>query len=180
MKRSLKVSALAVLLSCCLVISSCNALDQVAKWLPVGLDAFAQIVAILTSAGVITPLQASTAGNDASIVNGDFGDLRTLVTQYAQASPDSKQAALDKVVVALRVLSGNLAKIEADAHISDQKTQLTVQLAFGALLTTLSAFQAQLAPVPLMAKRALPNSNDFKKSFNAIMVNGGFPARQIQ
>lgn len=186
MKNTAMKGILAVILSAAIFVQGCSfgsVMSGVAKWLPVGEQAFSEILAIISAAGLLSSQQAASAQAIATKVSSDFGDIQNAVNAYNSAPATSKADTLAKVVTALEVMQTDLATFEADARIIDPKDQNVINLTVGALLTTLAAFAAQISPnksISASAVNAPRSPAAFKQAFNKILASHGYPQYQIR
>lgn len=181
MRNRIVKPALAICLSAMLVISGCSfgsVMNGIAKWLPVGEQALAEILAILSAGGALTAPQSAQYQAIAAKVSSDFGDIQSAVNQYNAAPSTGKSTTLAKVITAMQIIQTDLSTFESDARIVDAKDQTVINLSVGALLTTLAALEAQISPSPSIRTTAVNAPRTpaaFKKSFNQIMTNNGYP-----
>lgn len=185
MRRSLSQISLALFLSTVLVLQGCSfssIMSNIAKWLPVGEQAFSEIVAILAAAGVVGVNVQNQATGAVAVVNKDFADIQNAITQYNAAPSIDKATTLQKVTTAMGVLQTDLTTFLNDARVLDQKDVNVITLAVGALTTTLAALEAQISPSPSVTTTAVnapKTPSAFKKAFNQILASNGYPQYQI-
>jgi hypothetical protein len=175
---------LPILLCVALLASGCAVLNAIAKWLPVGLQAFAQIVMILTDSGAITPGQASSVSDKATIIKADFADLKAAVDDAEKTSKDLYQSKIAKVDAVIGSLQGHLTQLQTDAHVPE-KAQKVVNESVGALRLILATYQAQLPTANNVARGSahagkLPDIGAFRKNFNAILASNGYGQYQVR
>ena len=185
MRMQLARPVLAMALAASLVIQGCgfgSVMNGIAKWLPVGEQAFSEIIAILAAAGVVGVNVQNQATGAVAVVNRDFADIQNAIAQYNAAPSTYKATTLQKVVTAMNVLETDLNTFLADARVLDQKDQNVITLAVGALTTTLAALEAQISPSPSISTKAVNAPRTpaaFKVAFNTIMVQNGYPQYQV-
>lgn len=181
----MKKQFLAIALTLGLVFAGCSFSDGVAqldKYLPVALQAFEGVLAILAETGAIKVGEASTLTAAATEVNKDFGDLQAAVNSYEQVK-GTDSSALTKVTQAIGVIEGDLGVLEQDAHIKDSKAQTTVEAALLLIQTTLGSIEAGLTPTSsVQAKKAAQKLTvkSFKHSYNGIVSQGGYPEHELR
>jgi hypothetical protein len=171
---------LAVVLCC--TLAGCTAAgvwSQIQKWEPTALQAFSYILSILQAGGVIGPNPA--LASDAAMANADFGDLGTVIADIKLAPNDA--TVLGRAVAVLGVLQAHLSQIEADAHLTNTSDQEAVKLGLEGLITTLTAFRAELTPVAAgrakLSSVKVPDVRVFKIQWNTIMVTHGHADKQL-
>lgn len=159
--------------------------QDILKYVPVGLQAFGEIVSLLNDAGII-PTPISTAANlIINAVKAGFADLQTDITNYDAAPASQKTTLLGKISTALQILEGNLQQFWSDLDIPDPALASTVESLLGIILAALGGFASALpAPVStpalneVLRKRATLSKTikvpaqrmtvkEFRKSFNS-------------
>lgn len=155
-----------------------DALAQLNKWLPVGIQAFAGVVAIINpAAGSVLAVAVTTA-------KALWADVSAAVAAYNAAPAASKATVLGKVETALGALISGLPDVLKQIPGGAEYAN-TVTAAIDLVLATLSAIDANLGGVPPVAQatatartakitKAATNGADFKKQFNQILANGGY------
>jgi hypothetical protein len=159
-----------------------NVYDNIIKYAPTALSAFAAILALLAGAGV--PIGPEVLITVAAVKLG-MADLQTVIAQYQAAPSYEKTTLVGKIAEALNAVEESLQKFWSDLKIPDPKLTDTVQGLLGILVSTLMGFSTQLPPVAASAARmALKKSlsvpakkrslSQFKAEFNALMKQKGF------
>jgi hypothetical protein len=169
-----------------------SVMANLAKYLPIALQAVAGVAAIVAP-GAGTAIAALIG-----MINTAFGALQAAVNTYNSAAAADKATTLEKVLVALDAVQGQLA---ATIKALGVATSPAIQGAEAALLlvtTTLASIEATLAPQapPVVASThaahaqaasvgsvtvngiTLPvtgKPGDFKTTFNKIMTDAGRP-----
>lgn len=189
MKKKVTASFLVMALSACLVVSGCSftsTMSKLGEYLPTGISALNTVLSLLAAGGVISGSAATTVGNDGSIASAALADIVSGVQAYNGAPAADKATKLQAVVTALNAAQATLSKLEADVHAPNQADQLMVNGLLGVIITSLSAFEVNLAPASVSAMKvsrasAAPASlKQFKQQFNAILVKGGHAERQLR
>lgn len=189
MKKKFLASGLAVALSLCLAITGCSfssTMSKLGQYLPTGISALNSVLSLLAAGGVINAAAATTVGNDGSIASAALADIVAGVQAYNDAPATDKATKLQAVVTALNAAQNTLSKLESDVHAPNQQDQLMVNGLLGVIITSLSAFEVNLAPASASAVKVsrasvAPTSlRQFKAQFNAILVKGGHADRQLR
>lgn len=168
-----------------------NVFDSIIKYVGVGLQAFTAVVSLLSGSGVINPVEGSAILVIINLVKAGFADLQTAVTNYENAPAADKQTLLGKISTALAVLEGTIQQFWNDVQLPNASLAAVVEGLLGIILSTLSAFASQL-PAPAVGtvpKKALAKlivvpakkrtPKQFKKDFNAVLVQGGYAQYQV-
>jgi len=161
-----------------------DVLAQITKYVAVGLQAFSAVVGIATSAGVINPVEGDVIFGVINLVKAGFADLQTAVSNYNAAPADQKQTLLGKVATAVAVLEGSIQEFWNDLHIPNPTLSAVIEGLLGVILSTLAGWGSLLPSVVGYQKKALPKAivvtpkkrspKEFKKDFNAIIVQGAY------
>lgn len=179
----MKKQILAVVACLALVIGGCSfssAMTQLQKYMPVALQAFEGVVAILVETGALGAAQGSSADAVSTAASAALSDVQSAVTAYNAAPAASKATKLGEVVTALSAAQTQLKNFLADAHVKSSSAQATIQAAVLLISTTLASIEASISPNPtpaqVMAKASIKkvSASDFKKSYNQIVTSGGF------
>jgi hypothetical protein len=147
-------------------------LAQLEKWLPVGLQAFAGVVAI------INPPAGSALFLAVVAAKALWTDISTAIAAYNAAPAASKTTALGKVETAIGALLQSLPSIVS--LLGGSSLSGVVSAALDLIEATLGSIDAQIGgtpPVTAMGakpQKAALSPADFKKQFNSIVTNGGF------
>jgi len=174
--------SLVAMLSVAMIVSGCSfqsAMTQLSKYLPVALQAFNGVVTILVNAGALSSAQGTVLSADSAKVTKGFTDVEAAVADYNAADPASKSTKLTAVVAALNVVQADLGKFLPDVGLDPKnKDVIIAQSALVLLEGTLASIAVNL-PNPSPAAKAaaskvkIVSAKDFKKQYNAIVVNGG-------
>jgi hypothetical protein len=197
---------LAITLSLALIVAGCppfaTVMQKLKQYVPIGLQAFAGVVAI------INPPVGSALALAAPLVNKAWSDLSSTIDAYNAAPAADKSSALGATLTALDALEANLKQSVTD--LGGNPSSPEVQAAQAALLlltTTLTAIESQLvppqAPPALVIAHAhariamaqgprtvmvahdsivlvpAKSPSDFCAQYNRIMASAGHPDRRL-
>jgi len=186
-----------VLLSCTEfftgVLSGCtwpkNLYQNILSYTTLGLDAFQSIISLLTASGIIIPVEGAAISTVVALVKAGFADLQVAVTNYEAAPAANKTTLLGKISTALAVLQAQLGTFWANLSLpTGTKVSLLVQGLLGIIVSTLAGFATQLPPpaasatarsVNVLARLGVTAQKrtpaEFKKDFNSLLIQGGYP-----
>jgi hypothetical protein len=162
-----------------LSLDGCNAWDELAEWVPVGLAAFNGLASIVD--GPFTAV--------ATTVNALWAAVANAVSLY-QHTTDPTNTTLDKVIAAMDALAGGLDQAIDALPVSIPAAVLSAaKLGISLLISTLKAIQAKIEPpatttsaLAVRAHAAITHAvtvapaksrRDFISKFNAIMAANG-------
>lgn len=163
---------------------SSNLFTSITKYVGVGLQGFSAIVGILEGAGIINPVAGTAIFALINLVKAGFADLQTAVNNYNAAPAEQKQTLLGKISVAVATLEQSLQEFWSDLQIPNPGLATVIEGLLGVILSTLAGWSSGL-PAPVgVQKRALAKAivvtpkkrspSQFKKDFNAIIVQGAY------
>lgn len=163
--------------SAMLGVDGCNlgsAIAQLEKWVPVGLQAFAGVVAI------INPAAGTALAISVTVAKALWTDISTAIANYNAAPASAKTTVMAKITTALGALMGGLGDILHQLGSAASSQLGTITAALNLFIATLSAIDANLGGtppvVPVSARvKAATSGPDFRNQFNAIVSQGGYP-----
>jgi len=188
MKHTKTSAILAISLSVMLLLSGCtfaSAMQQLQKYLPIALQAAEEVLAILVSAGIVTPANQTQVQTDFTNGNAALGDCLAAVNAYLASPSASQPAQLPRVIQALQNSQTAFAAVIKDLGLNPSNNAIvTAQLALQSVITTLAAIEANLpTPTPTPTAKArvpIPSASAFKAQFNEIMKVHGFGDHQLK
>jgi hypothetical protein len=128
-----------------LLTEGCNTLNDILAWIPVGLNAFDNIVTLLENVGIINPLAGSAVTALILTIQKGFADLKADIIAYQAITPPPV-GALAKIDAILGLIVNNFQQFLNDVNIPDQGL-LTLVVGFASLiLSTIAGFIGQLPP----------------------------------
>ena len=158
--------------------------SAIQKYVPLGLQAFAAVVSLLTGQGVIAGAAAAAINVAVTLVNNGFTAISTAIQQYETATAGQKPSLLSAISTALTVAANDIQDFWSTLNIPDANLAATIKGRLGIITTTLAGFLTQLpTPVSVSLKQS-PNglstvahkrsAGQFKSDFNAVLTQNGF------
>lgn len=154
------------------------------KYVPLGLQAFAAVAALLTGQGVISGAGSAAINAVVTLVNNGFAGISAAVQQYETATAGQKPTLLAGISTALTVAANDIQDFWTSLNIPNPNLAATVKGLLGIITTTLSGFLTQLpVPVSVSLKQSAKglstvghrrSPGQFKADFNAILTQNGF------
>lgn len=159
---------------------------DIQKYVPVGLQAFAAVVSILTGQGIITGAAAAIQAL-ITAVTAAFGTVSSAVTSYEASANNTT---LGAVANALTAAANSIQQFWANLNIPDANLAATIKGLLEVITTTLSGFIAALPSSSVALQAPSPNSlsmtphrrslHAFKSDFNKVLKAGNFEAHKLK
>lgn len=173
-------AATALLATAGLALGGCPKVETVIsdlqRWMPVGLQAFAGVVAI------INPLAGSALALAVVASKAVWTDVSAAIAGYENAPATGKDTWLHKIQTVLGQLIVSLPDIIKNVG-ANVPALSTITAALNLIMSTVSTIDASLGGVPPVvagaAPRAVVTGKQFKSQFNQIVINGGYPQHAI-
>lgn len=195
-RNLLRLTATAAVLPVSLFMSGCpfsaaGVLAALERYIPLGLQAFAGIVAL------INPPAGSAINTAVLIAKALWTDVQEAIATYNAAPAADKTTLLGRVDTGLQALLNGLTRLLSSLGLHSQTDQQTAVAALMLLIAVLSGIQAELplpsAPAARARRAALParfnigaqqveivgDPKKFKEQYNAIMRAGGHAQLQL-
>lgn len=146
-----------------------SVMSQLAKYLPIGLQALAGV------ATLINPAAGSAVAGIIGLVNTAWGALQGAVNDYNSAPAASKQTTLEKVLVALDSVQEYLASVTKSLGVSSDTVVKAATAALLLISTTLASIEAQLAPqaAPAVTAAHVSHAAAIKAATTSVTVTSG-------
>jgi hypothetical protein len=163
-------------------LSCSNIFTDIETYVPVGLEAFEEVLSL------ISPAEGAALAGIITIVKAAFADLAAAVTAYENAPAANKSTLLGKITTAINAVMGELQQFWTDANLPDGTLASTIENVLQVILSTLAAFlpliggamsakyQALLAKLP----KQIPftpqkrTQKQFKAAVNAAFSSHGY------
>ena len=127
---------------------------DILKYIPIGLNAFASIISLLTGFGLLAPGVAALV----LLVKAAFVDLQTVIQQYDNAPAASKVTLLEKISTALAVVEADLQAFWSNLTIPDPQQATLIEGLLGLIISVLQGFGLLLpAPAPIPVSSGIPH-----------------------
>lgn len=142
--------------------TGCNWEADLENWIPVGLQALASILSLLSGAGIVL---GSSAAQTVSVIQQGLGDLKLAVVQYASTTPPPA-GALQRIDALFSDIVSNIGNVLSQLPAQPARVVTLVTGLFELVLSTVQGFMTQ---VP-MAPTAMPKTAASLK--RALVING--------
>lgn len=144
-----------------------SVMSQLAKYLPIGLQALAGVAAL------INPAVGSAVAGIIGLVNTAWGALQGAVNDYNSASAASKQTTLEKVLLALDSVQEYLAKVTQSLGVANTTEVKAATAALLLISATLASIESQLAPQAAPAVATVHTAHAKTASVSTVQVSTG-------
>jgi hypothetical protein len=171
-------------------LSCATVFNDIANYVPVGLQAFQQIV------NLVNPVAGSALAPFIADVKLAFADLEVAVTNYQNAPAASKSTLVGKITTAINDAIAQVQAFWVAANLPAGGIASTIEGVLQIILSTLAAFFPSIGGKLMAAKEpgfgekgtgvrliqftpVKRSPAQLKKDINAAFVNGGHPENQI-
>jgi hypothetical protein len=165
---------------------SCSSIfSDIETYVPIGIEAFESIIAI------ITPAEATALSGIITIVKAAFADLAAAVTAYENAPAANKATLLGKITTAINAVMTAIQEFWSQANLPDGTLAATIEGVLQVILSTLAAFlplvgstmdtryqeRLQKLPHQITFTPAKRSQKQFKAAVNVVFSSHGYANR---
>lgn len=187
------LGSLALAGSMTLSIAGCNALDDLEKWIPVGLASFQSILNLLEASGIISVAAGGPIAAMVAVIQAGFANLTQDIETYKKITPPPV-GSLQKIEAGLNLIIANFQSFLTTINIPDSRLATLVAGLAGVILSTLAGFGASMpsstmslvmksvavgGKQPVSVTPSKQSVRQFKKEWNKLMSDSGYPQHKL-